>query len=125
MSYFTYFQNVFCAIRICILKSFNSHISVVICSFFEFGTGSKWCIGEWVNCYFQHHFQHYFNYIAMINEPIHAFLEFFILALRTIFFPSHRLLSHINIIKTTDSIERGRNPVAMAIISPKKECFPS
>ena len=33
----------------CILKSFNSHISVVVCSFFEFGTVSKWCISEWVN----------------------------------------------------------------------------
>ena len=31
------------------LKSFNSYISVIICSFFEFGTVSKWCIGEWVN----------------------------------------------------------------------------
>ena len=33
---------------ICILKSFNSHISVVVCSFFEFGTVSKWCIRDWV-----------------------------------------------------------------------------
>ena len=41
---FTFFHNVFYAI--CILKSFNSHISV--CSSFEFGTGSKWCIREWV-----------------------------------------------------------------------------
>ena len=46
MSYFTFFHNIFYAI--CILKSFNSHISVVICSFFEFGTVSKWCIREWV-----------------------------------------------------------------------------
>ena len=30
-------------------KSFNSHILVVVCSFFEFGTASKWCIWEWVN----------------------------------------------------------------------------
>ena len=30
------------------LKSFNSHISVVVCSFFQFGTVVKWCIGEWV-----------------------------------------------------------------------------
>ena len=29
----------------------NSHISVVVCSFFEFGTVSKWCIREWVNVY--------------------------------------------------------------------------
>ena len=32
-----------------ILKPFNSHISVVDCSFFEFGTVSKSCIREWVN----------------------------------------------------------------------------
>ena len=47
MSNFTFFHNVFYAI--CILKSFNSHISVVVCSFFEFRTVSKWCIREWVN----------------------------------------------------------------------------
>ena len=46
MSNFTFFHNVFYAILI--LKSFNSHISVVVCSFFEFGTVSKWCIREWV-----------------------------------------------------------------------------
>ena len=46
MSNFTFFHNVFHAI--CILKSFNSHISVVVFSFFEFGTVSKWCIEEWV-----------------------------------------------------------------------------
>ena len=33
---------------ICILKPFNSHISVVVCSFFEFGTVSKCWIREWV-----------------------------------------------------------------------------
>ena len=37
MSNFTLFHKVFYAI--CILKSLNSYISVVICSFFEFGTG--------------------------------------------------------------------------------------
>ena len=42
MSNFILFQNVFYAI--CFLKSFNSHISFVVCSFFEFGTVSKWCI---------------------------------------------------------------------------------
>ena len=46
MSDSTFFHNVF--YTICILKSFNSHISVVICSFFEFGTVSKWCIREWI-----------------------------------------------------------------------------
>ena len=46
MSNFTFFHNVFYAT--CILKSFNSHNSVVFCSFFEFGMISKWCIKEWV-----------------------------------------------------------------------------
>ena len=49
MSNFTFFHNVFYAI--CILKSSNSHISLVVCSFFEFGTVSKWCIREWVKLY--------------------------------------------------------------------------
>ena len=47
MSNFTFFHNVFYAF--CILKSFNSPILVVVCSFFEFGTISKWCIREWVD----------------------------------------------------------------------------
>ena len=47
MGNFTFFHYVFYAI--CILKSFNSHTSVVVCSFFEFGTVSKWCITEWDN----------------------------------------------------------------------------
>ena len=46
MSNFTFFHNVFYAI--CILKSFNNHISFVTCIFFEFGMVSKWCIREWV-----------------------------------------------------------------------------
>ena len=46
LSNFLFFQNVFFAIYI--LKSFNSHISVVICIFFEFETAPKWCIREWV-----------------------------------------------------------------------------
>ena len=46
MRNFAFFHNVFYAI--CILKSFNSHISVVVCSFFEFRMVSKWCIREWV-----------------------------------------------------------------------------
>ena len=46
LSNFTFFHIVFYAI--CILKSFNSHSLDVVCSFFEFGTVSKWCIREWV-----------------------------------------------------------------------------
>ena len=47
---FTFFHNVFYAI--CILKSFKSHISVVVCSFFEFRMVSNWCIKEWVKAPF-------------------------------------------------------------------------
>ena len=47
MSNFTFFHNVFYAISI--LKALNSHISVVVCSFFELGTVLQWCIWEWVN----------------------------------------------------------------------------
>ena len=46
MSNFTFSHNVFYGISV--LKSVSSHISVVVCSFFEFGTVSKWCIREWV-----------------------------------------------------------------------------
>ena len=47
-SNFTVSHNVF--YLICILKSFNScNISVVVCSFFELRTVSKWCRREWVN----------------------------------------------------------------------------
>ena len=50
MSNFTFLHNVFYAN--CILKAFDSHTSVVVCSFFEFGTVSKWCIREWVKILF-------------------------------------------------------------------------
>ena len=43
----TFFHNVFYAIFI--LKSFDSQIPVVVCSFFEFGIVSKWRKREWVN----------------------------------------------------------------------------
>ena len=39
MSNFTFFHNVFYGI--CNLKSSNSHISIVVCSVFEFGGGLK------------------------------------------------------------------------------------
>ena len=50
-----------------------------------------------------------------------AFNQYF----RTIFFPSHWLPSHITIVETMDSNERGMNPVAMTIINPRKEYWPS
>ena len=49
MSNFTFFHNVFYST--CMLNSFNSHISVVVCSFFELRTVSAWCIREWVKGY--------------------------------------------------------------------------
>ena len=52
MSNFTFCHNVFYAISI--LKSFNSHISVVVCSFFEFGMVSKCCIGERARLRYDH-----------------------------------------------------------------------
>ena len=44
MSNFTLFQKVFYAI--CILKSFNSHISVVVCSFFNLGRSQNGVLGN-------------------------------------------------------------------------------
>ena len=44
---------------------------------------------------------------------VHAFLEFFKPVLHTMFFPSHLLISHITIVETEDSGEKGMNPVAM------------
>ena len=41
------------------------------------------------------------------------------------FFLSHWLLSHIIIVVTMDSGERGMNPVAITIISAQKEYWPS
>ena len=43
----------------------------------------------------------------------------------TIVFLSLWLLSHITIVETTDCGERGMNPVAMTIINPQKEYWPS
>ena len=40
-------------------------------------------------------------------------------------FPSHWLLSRITIVETTERGERGMNPVAMTIINPRKEYWPS
>ena len=58
MSNVTFSHNVFYAI--CILKSFISHISVVVCSVFEFGTVSKWCTREWVKR----------NFLPHASEPL-------------------------------------------------------
>ena len=55
------------------------------------------------------------------GAPTHAFLEFFLPVLHTVFFPRHWLPSHINIVETMASGERGMNPLAMTIINPRKE----
>ena len=70
-------------------------------------------------------FSTYFSYITAASTPTHAFLEFFLPVLCKIFFPSHRLLSHITIIKTMDSSERGMNPVPLTINHPGKEYWPN
>ena len=67
-------------------------------------------------------FSTFLCYIATVSAPIHAFLEFFFC---TIFFPSHWLLFHIIIVGTMDRSVRRMNPVAMTIISPREECWPS
>ena len=62
-----------------------------------------------------------FNSIAAASAPIRAFLVFFETVLRTIFFPSHWLLSHVTIGETTVNGERGMNPNTMTITNaPKK-----
>ena len=64
-------------------------------------------------------FQQYFSYIMVDSAPIHAFLE--VPELRTIFFPSLWLLSHITSVETQESGDRGMNPVAITIINNWKE----
>ena len=59
--------------------------------------------------------------MASASAPIHAFLELPLPVLCTILFPNKWLLSHITIIKTMDSSERGMNPVEMIIINPQKK----
>ena len=63
--------------------------------------------------------------MTVVSAPIHAFLEFFIPVLCTIFFQNHWLLCHITTVETMDSGESGMNPVAMTIINPWKEYLPS
>ena len=63
--------------------------------------------------------------MGVASAPSHAFLEFFQPVLRITFFPSHWLIPHITIVETTDSGERGMNPVAMTTINPQKEYWPT
>ena len=71
-----------------------------------------YCLYGVVRCFQQH-----FICIAVASASIHAFLEFFWPVLHTILLPSHWLLSHITTVKTTNSGERGMNPVWMPIIA--------
>ena len=61
-----------------------------------------------------------FNSISVISQqPVSTHPCF--PGLLTIFFPSHWLLSHKTIDKTTESAERGMNLVIMTIINPSRE----
>ena len=59
--------------------------------------------------------------IAVASAPIHASQEFFQSVLHTILLPSQWLLSYLTNVETTDSGERGMNPVTMT----QKEYEPS
>ena len=50
-------------------------------------------------------FQQHFSYIMAANALIHAFLEFLLQVLRTIFFPSHWMLFHIVVVEKLDGYE--------------------
>ena len=71
---------------------------------------TEWCL-----------FQHYFSNIAAASSPCHAFQKFPSQVLRTICFPSHRLLSHITIVDTMVSTERRIITVAMTFFNPQNE----
>ena len=70
-------------------------------------------------------FQRYFSYTVAASAPMHAFLELFLPVLHKIFFQNHWLDSHISIVDTMDSSERGINPIAMPIVNLRKEYLPS
>ena len=56
---------------------------------------------------FNYVFRNYISYIAATSASTHAFPEFLLTNTHTIFFPSCWLLSHITIVKTMVSDERG------------------
>ena len=64
-------------------------------------------------------------YIAVTNAAIYTCLKFFLPVLPTIFLLSHWQLSHITIIETMGSSEKGMNPLTLTIINPWKEYWPS
>ena len=76
----------------------------------------EWCLTQ---------FQRYFSYIAADSAPIHAFLEFFNQLSAQYSFKATGCFSHTTIFEIMDSGERGMNPVAITIINPRKEYWPS
>ena len=74
-------------------------------------------------------FKQFFNNISVISlKPVHLsmlYWSYLTSTKKTKFFPSHWLLSQITNIETMDSCERGINPVAMSIINPPEEYWPS
>ena len=71
----------------------------------------------------KHHFQQYFSYyIAAASSTIHAFLYFFEPVLRTVFFQA--TFPHNHRRNNGQRWER-INPIAMTIISPRKEYWAS
>ena len=70
-----------------------------------------------------------FNSISVLSRrSVHLSMLslrfYFCPVFRTIFIPSHWLLSNTSVVETMDSGERGMNPVAMIIINPMKEYWP-
>ena len=63
-------------------------------------------------------FQHYFT---AGNADIHTFLEFCLLAFCTILVQSLWLLSHLTVVETMASSERGMDLAAMTIINSRKK----
>ena len=59
------------------------------------------------------------------SPPIDDLLDFFLPLLYKIFFSSHRVLSHISVVRKMDSGEREMNPYAIIVTNPKKEYWPS
>ena len=78
--------------------------------------------------FFQHSFQRYFSYIATLFQLYRSGQHTYpccpgvsLKLLHTIFFPSHWLLSHMTVVNTMVSGDRGMYSVAMTIINPRKE----
>ena len=89
MSNFTFFHSVFYAIFI--FKFLNSHISVVVCNFFEFGMVSKRCIREWVKVVF-HRIE---NIVGKEENASYQHFLLFAQCFQKVFFPPVRQKSSL------------------------------